>query len=76
MRKLTIEQKIIIMDYVKTQVMTEKVKDELLTKLEKINDYETLWSDMERFINDYEFSYETSSDGQSGKYLLNWQDWS
>lgn len=75
MRKLSIKQKELIMEYVKSNYMNEAVKDELLTKLEMLNDYETLWSDMERFINDYEFSYDCSSYGKGGRYILDWRNW-
>lgn len=76
MRRLTTGQKETIMHYVKTKHTTQEVKDELLKKLEEINDYETLWSDMERFINDYEYSYDCSSDGHGGRYILDWRKWS
>lgn len=69
MRRLSIKQKQIIINYVKQNSITPSIKNEILSKIEKINDYETLPQDMERFINDYIYSL----DGD--RYILNWKEW-
>lgn len=58
MRKLNAKQKKIIKTYWEndlldnTNVDYHYNKNFLLSQLEKINDYETLWSDLDRLIND------------------------
>lgn len=69
MRRLSIKQKQIIINYVKQNYITPAIKNEILSKIEKVNDYETLHQDMERFINDYIYSL----DGD--RYILNWKEW-
>ena len=62
MRKLSLKQKELIKEYFDndlldyTNVEYEQNKDDLITKLEKFNDYETLWSDVDRFIWDLSFN--------------------
>lgn len=75
MRKLSIKQKKMIMGYVESTFMTGRDRLNLLYVLEGMNDYETLTQDMDRFLQDYSFSYDCASDGQGGRYLLNWRDW-
>ena len=62
MRKLNMKQKKIVQRYWEedkldsTNVEYYNNKEELLEELEKINDYETMWSDLDRLINDLYFS--------------------
>jgi hypothetical protein len=62
MRKLNNKQKQLIKEYFdndlldNTNVEYEQNKDELINNLEKINDYETLWSDVDRLIWDLSFN--------------------
>ena len=53
MRNLTIKQKKIIEDYVKSGAYEKQLNcDAILEELESINDYETLWSDADRLASD------------------------
>lgn len=54
MRKLTTPQKILISRAYLASGNPE-ITHEVLTALEKMNDYETLWQDANRFIRDYSF---------------------
>ena len=62
MRKLNMKQKKIVQRYWEedkldsTNVEYHLYKKQLLEELEKINDYETMWSDLDRLINDLYFS--------------------
>lgn len=62
MRKLNMKQKKIVQRYWEedkldsTNVEYYNNKEELLEELEKINDYETMWCDLDRLINDLYFS--------------------
>jgi hypothetical protein len=62
MRKLSAKQKKIVQRYWEedkldnTNVEYHLNKEQLLEELEKINDYETLWSDLDRLICDLIFS--------------------
>ena len=62
MRKLSKKQKNIIIDYInndffESDLLIEKYGNFniLYSQLEKINDYETLWQDLKRIINDLLF---------------------
>lgn len=66
MRNLTAEQKKILGNYITSQLagqfsqtkFTEnrtflvEVPEQIIEKLETINDYETLWQDAERYVSD------------------------
>lgn len=62
MRKLSVKQKNIIKKYWEedkldyTNVDYHIWKNTLLQELEEINDYETMWSDLDRLIQDLNFS--------------------
>jgi hypothetical protein len=62
MRKLNMKQKKLVQKYWEedkldsTNVEYYNNKKELLEELEKINDYETMWCDLDRLINDLYFS--------------------
>ena len=62
MRKLSTKQKEIIKDYFDNDLLDntnaeyEQNKDDLIIKLEKLNDYETLWQDVDRLIWDLSFN--------------------
>ena len=62
MRYLSKGQKRILKDYAKNRYFDSDLlinkfnnKTILLTQLEKVNDYETLWSDLDRLITDLVF---------------------
>lgn len=61
MRKLSNKQKQLIKEYFDNDLIDYtnadyvRNKNELIRKLEEFNDYETLWSDTERLINDLSF---------------------
>ena len=71
MRKLSLKQKQLIKEYFDNDLLDytnaeyEQNKDDLITKLEEFNDYETLWSDVDRLI--WDLSYNSN---------LNIRDWS
>lgn len=52
MRRLSVKQKNIVKSYYEQNKLDNKA--ELLAKLEAINDYETLWCDLDRLISDLE----------------------
>lgn len=58
MRKLSLKQKKLVKEYFDndlldyTNVEYRQNKVDLIIKLEKLNDYETLWSDVDRLIDD------------------------
>jgi hypothetical protein len=58
MRKLSLKQKKLVKEYFDndlldyTNVEHKQNKKELIIKLEKLNDYETLWWDVDRLIDD------------------------
>ncbi|MBQ2350435.1 MAG: hypothetical protein II393_04150 [Cytophagales bacterium] len=58
MRKLSLKQKKLVKEYFDndlldyTNVEHRQNKVDLINKLEKFNDYETLWSDVDRLIDD------------------------
>ena len=62
MRRLSVKQKNIVQKYWEedmldyTNVEYHYNKEKLLEELEKINDYETMWCDLERLIQDLHFS--------------------
>ena len=62
MRKLNMKQKKIVQRYWEedkldsTNVEYHLNKMQLLKELEELNDYETLWIDLDRLINDLYFS--------------------
>ena len=51
MRHLTSKQKKLIEEYVKKNELN--ITHELISKLEAINDYETLYTDVKRYAEDY-----------------------
>lgn len=62
MRKLSLKQKKLIKEYFDNDLIDEtnveyvRNKNELIRKLEEFNDYETLWSDVDRLIWDLSFN--------------------
>ena len=54
MRKLSIKQKKVIDTVVGQGFYCMSQVPNIMSKLEQINDYETLWSDAERYLNDKE----------------------
>lgn len=62
MRKLTTPQKILISRAYLTSG-NPTITNEVMTALEKMNDYETLWQDANRFVQDYSMlAYRYSQD--------------
>lgn len=62
MRKLSLKQKNLVKEYFDNDLLDytnaeyEQNKDDLINKLEEFNDYETLWSDVDRLIWDLSFN--------------------
>ncbi len=56
MRKLNKKQKQLCIDYVEKGGNAFNVSADLKLQCEKINDYETLYQDIERFVYDYYFN--------------------
>ena len=58
MRKLSkIQKKVILEHFINAKCDTHNInRYELIEKLEKINNYETLWNDLDRLLNDLNFS--------------------
>lgn len=58
MRKLSkVQKKVILEHFINANRDTHNInRYELIEKLEKINDYETLWSDLDRLLSDLNFS--------------------
>lgn len=58
MRRLSLKQKKLVKEYFDndlldyTNVEHRQNKADLIIKLEKLNDYETLWSDVDRLVDD------------------------
>lgn len=69
MRTLSLKQKKIIMNRVESTFLNDVDKRELFSILEEINDYETLYQDTQRFIDDYKYSL------NGDRYILNYKDW-
>lgn len=56
MRKLNKKQKDLCIKYLKEGGSPYNVNYSLKLACEKINDYETLYQDIERFVSDYDFN--------------------
>lgn len=72
MRGLTqAQKKVLTQHYLKTG--EHSINTEVSRELEDINDYETLWSDARRFINDY--SWKVLSFSRNGMTANEVKEW-